>query len=655
MIIAEDEKRDVALNLPAGTEQSKFSIAVNGKAFQLLVAGIYSDRIGSIVRELMSNADDAHRRVGNPAPFDVRVPNDLNPTFSIRDYGCSMTHEFVMQSYSTLFESSKSNSNDETGAFGLGAKAFLAYTDTCGITCWMDGEERVYMIMLDEDAIPTVTLISRTPSHAPTGVEVSFATDPTDFGAFRYAVEHSMLAYPTLPRVVGDLNGGKTVKVPEPYWTSEDGSLRLYSTNDLPTSYVVQGSALYPPYRSLWLPSALRSSFILTVPIGSVPVTASREALTYDADAEQHLLGMFNAQIEEYRITTLAAVVNADSLLKRLKLASEMQHLLNWYTPQQQAVLSLKVSLPTALGKVRYLLNGAEMKAVEGETYTEISSVTYNPNNRFEKYRIMVGDPYDPNNKFVRRRERLLAFFKDDTARVSGYNYPWDPSKNPVLWCPTQKEADLLAEYLSLPKRNVTHIFEIDDPRADQVRKTPVRRVFDVSRPWLVQNRNHYIFGQSAYNKKYRLAGMTLQQLAPEGFDAYTPAEADKLLKAGKILPQMNLYEVWKRRMDALTLTCVPYRVQQRTVEMLPFDVRPVLVPAMGLDLLSEPKDFSLWVSSFAYTAKITADIEFEAKRVYTQLSGRYPLLFNRSEQTIRDYIKSVDEELATATGSVVP
>ncbi len=118
-------------------ETRDYSIAATGKAFRNLMDGLYSRKIEAVVREISTNAQDSHTEAGWPTrPFLVQLPTVFRATFSVRDYGVGMPHAQVMDRYSTLFDSTKDQSNDQVGMLGLGSKSPFAYTDGFTLRCW---------------------------------------------------------------------------------------------------------------------------------------------------------------------------------------------------------------------------------------------------------------------------------------------------------------------------------------------------------------------------------------------------------------------------------------------------------------------------------------------------------------------------------------
>ena len=115
---------------------SSFSIAMNAKAFRTLSDSLYQNKIGSIVREICCNAVDGHIANGNVAPFSVHLPDAFEPWFSVRDYGIGLSPNAIETVFTKYFESTKDQSNEMIGSFGLGAKSPFSYSDNFTETKW---------------------------------------------------------------------------------------------------------------------------------------------------------------------------------------------------------------------------------------------------------------------------------------------------------------------------------------------------------------------------------------------------------------------------------------------------------------------------------------------------------------------------------------
>jgi len=87
---------------------------------QMLSKNLYSDPIGSTIRECASNALDSHRRAGVSDPIIVSLlQNEQNNTeFSVEDFGIGLDANDVENIISKYGKSTKRNSNTELGMMG---------------------------------------------------------------------------------------------------------------------------------------------------------------------------------------------------------------------------------------------------------------------------------------------------------------------------------------------------------------------------------------------------------------------------------------------------------------------------------------------------------------------------------------------------------
>ena len=107
-----------------------FTINASSKAFKILSSGLYQNKIRAIVRELSTNALDAHIEAKNSDPFVVHLPTSFEPFFSIQDFGTGLSEEDVLNLYTSYFSSTKTSSDDYIGALGLGSKSPFSYVDS---------------------------------------------------------------------------------------------------------------------------------------------------------------------------------------------------------------------------------------------------------------------------------------------------------------------------------------------------------------------------------------------------------------------------------------------------------------------------------------------------------------------------------------------
>ena len=187
------------------SEIGEFKIKNSAKAFAILSSGLYANKIRAIIRELSCNAVDSHIAAGKKdVPFDLHLPTTFEPYFSIRDYGTGLSHEQVINIYTTYFESTKTNSNEFIGALGLGSKSPFSYTDNFTVTAIYKGIKGIYSAFINEYGVPSVARMADAETDEPDGVEVKFAVDiRNDYDKFRSETSEVLAYFPTKPNMTG--------------------------------------------------------------------------------------------------------------------------------------------------------------------------------------------------------------------------------------------------------------------------------------------------------------------------------------------------------------------------------------------------------------------------------------------------------------------
>ncbi len=264
----------------------EFRIRNSAKAFNILSSGLYANKIRAIIRELSCNAVDSHAAAGKKdVPFDVHLPNALEPHFSIRDYGVGLNHEQVTNIYTTYFESTKTNSNEFIGALGLGSKSPFSYTDNFTVTAIKDGKKGIYTAFINEHGVPSIALMMTEDTDELAGVEVKFAVnDRYDFDKFRQEARVVYKHFSLKPVITG--NSQFTFELVD--YESKDiiPGVHQYKTGS-GKSVAIMGNIAYPieipqADQSLGdLRNLLTCGLEMQFGIGELDFQASREGLSY--------------------------------------------------------------------------------------------------------------------------------------------------------------------------------------------------------------------------------------------------------------------------------------------------------------------------------------------------------------------------------------
>ena len=351
-------------------EIGEFRIRNSAKAFNILSSGLYANKIRAVIRELSCNAVDSHTAAGKKdTPFDVHLPNSLEPWFSIRDYGTGLSHEQVTNIYTTYFESTKTTSNEFIGALGLGSKSPFSYTDNFTVTAVKDGKKGIYSAFINAEGVPSIAQMMTEDTNEPNGVEVKFSVNQThDFRKF-YDEARVVYKYFGLRPVIAGYNDFKFEDVT---YETKDIVPGVHSIKSH-QSLAVMGNIAYP----IDVPNAesalgelgklLGCGLEMHFDIGELDFQASREGLSYipqTIESIKRKLEAVNAQLA-VRITQEANAI--DNLWERAIFLSKKKDSYLWSSAVVKYVTDTSLSTfdPTRWGGAQTFRMGIEDLAAE--------------------------------------------------------------------------------------------------------------------------------------------------------------------------------------------------------------------------------------------------------------------------------------------------
>ena len=294
MILSTDMHTETNCNIQGNT----FSIKASPIAFDILSSKLYSNPTLAVVRELLTNAYDSQLAAGNPdKEIDVVFPTTLENEFSIRDYGTGLSKEDVMTLYTTFFGSTKSDTNDFTGGFGLGSKTPFAYTSSFTVTSFFNGIKYVFLAT-KKDGYPSILPISEEPTVEPNGLLIRIPVNkdiPNKF--YDEAINYLSL----IPEIKINSNLSRTPNVP---FIKEDNVAlyvptrvsRTHSWQKDAGVFIKQGQNTYRVTFEIDSRVHRRMhefcremDIVYEVPIGTLNITPSRERLGADETTDTKL------------------------------------------------------------------------------------------------------------------------------------------------------------------------------------------------------------------------------------------------------------------------------------------------------------------------------------------------------------------------------
>jgi hypothetical protein len=310
-------------NTQASSLSSKeFSIQASGKMFHMVISGLYSNKPKSITREIYSNAFDAHAMVGKQSvPFDVVYPTPLSPVFKVRDYGPGIAHEDMEDFYTVLGHSTKEDTNDAVGKWGVGRMSPMSYTDSFSVVSRHKGKEAHYSVQLGKDGEPVLhTLAPPHDTTEPDGLEVSFPIDRGDIRDFAQAARTMALGLDVKPNVLNDENPFDDIEV-----TLQGDNFYFFKGNiEGHGPYAQMGCVLYP-INHMHVPSRYYSTnLVIKFGIGDLDVTASREELSYDTETVKNIEDAFAGLDKKVQEIAQDSVESARSLFEAHKIVGDL-------------------------------------------------------------------------------------------------------------------------------------------------------------------------------------------------------------------------------------------------------------------------------------------------------------------------------------------
>lgn len=290
MIIA--EKNPPVIKSGIGTE-SHFNIKDENVAhiFSILRNQLYSDKIGAIIREYITNAIDAHVEANVDRPISLTLPSIFSHEFVVRDYGKGLSPEDMVKIFASYGASTKRESNSFTGMLGIGSKSAFSYTNSFTIISRHEGTETIYTAYIDESNIGTIATIHSKPTNE-SGLSIHISTQKNDFEQFSKSIIEFFKFINYRPEFLG-----AEIYIPEPKsvikgssWEFFELSVRYYK-QDREVHFVMGNVTYTSTYKVLssqlqisleWLESIHNVDLVVDVPIGKIKPSASRESLEFN-------------------------------------------------------------------------------------------------------------------------------------------------------------------------------------------------------------------------------------------------------------------------------------------------------------------------------------------------------------------------------------
>ena len=280
----------------------------------LLSSNLYSAPERSFIREIVSNAWDAQVEAGTTdVPIIIKITETKVNSYyggllysgkgdiTIRDFGTGLSPERFNEIYRNIGSSTKRESNDYHGAFGIGHLSGFSCSNTMYVTSYYNDTCYEYIGIKDANSI-VYTLVSTTPTTEKNGLEVTIKNVPLD--KYRKALNYISF----FPNVFVDDNNSNI------YNNINDIKIKKYNnfwvSSCITRDKLLLGNVLYPlnenelnlQYNNPLLNFLNRidtSGIVLKFDIGELSVTPNRENIIYTKDCVDKIINKLNLVIDE--------------------------------------------------------------------------------------------------------------------------------------------------------------------------------------------------------------------------------------------------------------------------------------------------------------------------------------------------------------------
>ena len=291
------EKQTQSLIHEEGSAQGTIGMSLDLDSAQVLMQmlskNLYSDAIGSTIRECASNALDSHRRAGVNTPIVVKFTKvSNNYEFSVEDFGIGLDADDVENIISKYGKSTKRNSTTELGMMGLGFKAPLAYASSFYFTARKNGVERKYM-MYEGEEVNSIDLLHEAPTDKPNGVKITIPVKWSDSYEFKNKIKEQLAYFESVYFDVEGMNNQFNIFRSEHYQISE-----LATDRNL---HVCLDNVYYPlDFDKLGINRIdMKMGLRFTLTDGLFP-TPNRESLRYTQEAKQIIINKIKMLADEF-------------------------------------------------------------------------------------------------------------------------------------------------------------------------------------------------------------------------------------------------------------------------------------------------------------------------------------------------------------------
>lgn len=300
----------------------------------------YKNSIGAVVREYVSNSFDSHAEakfIKENSLTDIRteylIYNDISDEellllkkqlevfdddavvvgiyddeggkyWATEDFGVGLSESRVVDVFANYLKSTKENSNNVIGAFGIGSKSGLSYSDIVFIRTRYNGYEYEYWLRKGEKG-PRLDFVSKEPTTERNGtrIKIYIKEVPGEYHWQQPYIEHNRFSDECIKQLAYFDNvffNGMTINN---HYKIYQGNNWLYNDSVKNFSgqlHICLGKVAYPlDFNTLGIP-VIQVPLALKFEIGELDIIQTREDIKYTPRSKKAILDKIEALREEF-------------------------------------------------------------------------------------------------------------------------------------------------------------------------------------------------------------------------------------------------------------------------------------------------------------------------------------------------------------------
>ena len=286
---------------------STYDVKLDASASQLIMdvlAKLYDNPVEAAIREYVSNAYDANVEAGSTEPVHLHVPTEDEPYLEVSDTGNGLDYLGIVSVFANFGTSTKRDSNEFIGGFGIGSKSGLAVSNAIKVSSVCNGILNKFVLERTNDGIVARFTCENEPTTDDSGttVTIDFAHDTIDHDVPEYITrklnpERTLCGWSKNEVFVtnAEYKEYNECRVPDTwYFNGHEYKKPCYYENYSNFKGILVGKVFYglPSEHELAKDAKYQESTSLIIPfdIKDIKVTYSREKIDLDDKASRDLI-----------------------------------------------------------------------------------------------------------------------------------------------------------------------------------------------------------------------------------------------------------------------------------------------------------------------------------------------------------------------------